>query len=189
MVYFKLLLNLFFHPIATLIQFKASPHKLRYGFYTISLFAALAMTNMLNYHFTQLIPEPLMWINYPAGTEWLFSFILMVPVALLGAILFAGIVQLGSRLFNGQGSFESQFALYLFAFPPYFILLHIAKLIYFHTRHLSLAGPALLVIMVFVYLMMTVSVKVEHKMSWGPTIFLSLVGYGIGAVFSMTYIR
>jgi len=188
-VYFKLLLNLFFHPVATLTQVKTSPHKLRYGFYTILLFAALAMTNMLNYYFAQLIPEPPMWIKYPAGTEWLFSFILMIPVALLGAILFAGIIQLGSRLFKGEGAFASQFALYLFAFPPYFILLHIAKFIYFYIRHLSLAGPALFVIMSLVYLMVALSVKVEHKMSWGPTVLLSLIGYGIVAVFSMTYIR
>ncbi len=176
MVYFKLLLNLF-------------PPKFRYGFYTIFLFSALAMTNMLNYYFAGIIPEPPMWIEYPAGTEWLFSFILMIPVALLGAILITGIIQLGSRLFNGEGIFESQFTLYLFAFPPYFILLHIIKFIYFYIYHLSLAGPALFVIMGLVYLMLALSVKVEQKMTWGPTILLSLIGYGIGALFSLTYIR
>ena len=188
-MYFKLLLNAFFHPIATLTQVKASPHEFRYGFYTILIFSAIAMTNMLNYYFAKLVPEPPMWIPYPAGTEWLFSFWLMIPVALLGAILFAGIVQLGSRLFKGKGTFDSQFALYLFAFPPYFILLHIVKFIYFYIYRLSLAGPALFVIMGLVYLMMMLAVKVEQEIKWGPTILLSLIGYVVGALFSLTYIR
>ncbi len=188
-MYFKLLLNVFFHPIATLNQVKASSNQFRYGFYTILIFSAIAMTNMLNYYSAKLIPEPPMWISYPAGTEWLFSFLLMIPVALFGAVLFVGIVQIGSRPFNGKGTFDSQFALYLFAFPPYFILLHIVKFIYFYLYRLSLAGPALLVIMVLVYLMMMLSVKVEQKMKWGPTILLSLIGYVVGALFSMTYIR
>ncbi len=188
-MYIKLLLNAFFHPIATLNQVRESPHELRYGIYTILIFSAIAMTNMLNYHSAKLIPEPPMWISYPVGTEWLFSFWLMIPVALLGAILFAGIVQLGSRPFHGTGTFDSQFALYLFAFPPYFILLHIAKFIYFYIYRVSLAGPALLVIMAFVYVMMLLSVKVEQKMKWAPTILLSLTGYVVGAFFSMTFIR
>jgi hypothetical protein len=188
-MYFKLLLNLFFHPIATLTQVKASPYKFRYALYTILIFSSIAMTNMLNYHFAKLIPKPPMWISYPAGTEWLFSFLLMIPVALLGAILFAGIVQLGGYLFNGKGTFDSQLALYLFAFPPFFILLHIVKFIYFHMYRLSLAGPALFIIMGLVYLMMMLSVKVEQKMDWGPTILLSLIGYVVGALFSLTYIR
>jgi hypothetical protein len=188
-MYVKLLLNVFFRPTATLTQVKASRHELRYGFYTISIFSAIAMINMLNYYFAKLVPQPPMWISYPAGTEWAFSFLLMVPVALLGAILFAGIVQLGSRLFDGKSTFDSQFALYLFAFPPYFILLHIVKFIYFEIYRLSLAGPALLVIMGLVYLMMMLSAKVEQNMKWGPTILLSLIGYVVGALFSMTYIR
>ncbi len=188
-MYFKLLLNVFFHPLATITQVKASPYKFRYGFYTILIFSAIAMTNMLNYFFAKLIPEPPMWISYPGATEWLFSFLLMIPVALLGAILFAGIVQIGSHLFKGQGTFDSQFALYLFAFPPYFILLHIVKFIYFYMYRLSLAGPALLVIMILVYLMIMLSVKVEQKMKWGPTILLSLIGYVVSALFSLTYIR
>ncbi len=188
-MYASLLLNAFFHPIAALTQVKASPHRLRYGLYTILIFSAIAMTNMLNYYSARLVPEPPMWISYPAGTEWLFSFWLMIPVALLGAILFAGIVQLGSRPFQGAGTFDSQFALYLFAFPPYFILLHIVKFIYFYIYRLSLAGPALLVIMALVYWMMLLSVKVEQKMKWAPTVLLSLVGYVVGALFSMTFIR
>ncbi len=188
-MYIKLLSNVFFHPIETLTQVKASPHALRYGIYTLLIFSAIAMTNMLNYNSAQLVPEPPMWISYPAGTEWLFSFWLMIPVAMLGAILFAGIVQLGSRPFGGTGTFDSQFALYLFAFPPYFILLHIVKFIYFYIYRVSLAGPALLVIMVLVYLMMMWSVKVEQQMKWAPTILLSLAGYLVGALFSMTFIR
>lgn len=188
-MYCQLLRNLFLHPIATLTQVKASPHEFRYGFYTILLFSAIAMTNMLNYYFAKLVPEPPMWITYPAGTEWLFSFWLMLPVALLGAILFAGIVQLGSRLFQGKGTFDSQFALYLFAFPPYFILLHLVKFIYFYLYRLSLAGPLLFVSMGLVYMMMLLAVKVEQQMKWGPTILLSCIGYGVGALFSLTYIR
>ncbi len=188
-MYARLLINAFIHPVDTLIQVRESPHRLRYGIYTILIFSAIAMTNMLNYHSARIIPEPPMWIAYPAGTEWLFSFWLMIPVALLGAILFAGIVQLGSRLFNGAATFDSQFALYLFAFPPYFILLHVIKFIYFYMYRLSLAGPALLVIMVLVYVMMMLSVKVEQKMKWAPTIGLSLTGYVVGALFSMTFIR
>jgi len=188
-MYFKLLLKVFFYPMAALAQVKDSPVKFRYALYTIFLFSAIAMTNMLNYHFAKLIPQPPMWITYPKGTEWIFSFWLMIPVALLGAILFAGIVQLGGRLFDGKGTFDSQFALYLFAFPPYFILLHIVKFIYFQFYRLSLAGPALLIIIGFVYIMMMLSVKVEQKMKWLPTILLSLIGFSVSALFSLTYIR
>lgn len=188
-MYFKLLLNVFFYPLSTLNQVKASPDKFRYALYTVLIFSAIAMTNMLNYHHAKLIPEPPMWISYPMGTEWIFSFWLMIPVALLGAIIFAGIVQLGGHLFKGNGTFDSQFALYLFAFPPYFILLHIVKFIYFQIYHLSLAGPALLIIMGFVYVMMMLSVKVEQNMKWLPTILLSLIGYSVSALFSMTFIR
>lgn len=188
-MYIKMLLNVFLHPVATLNQLRNSSRKLRYGFYTLLIFSAIAMTNMLNYHSAGLTPEPPMWISYPPGTEWLFSFWLMIPVALLGAILFSGIVQLGSRPFGGTGTFDSQFALYLFAFPPYFILLHIVKFIYFYIYRLSLAGPALLVIMALVYMMMSLSVKVEQRLKWTPTILVSLTGYVVAALFSMTFIR
>ncbi|MFN8486238.1 MAG: hypothetical protein U0350_01520 [Caldilineaceae bacterium] len=61
--------------------------------------------------------------------------------------------------------------------------------LHFYLVRLSLAGPALFVVMGLVYVMMMLAVKIEQQMKWGPTLLLSFIGYVVGALFSLTYIQ
>jgi len=189
--YFIVFLNLLHKPYSTLKTVKESKKKLAYAFYTLFLFSAFAMTNMLCYHFSRVSLD-IWWPPFIRVSEefvWILSFFLMIPVAILGAIMYAGIIQILSKLFGGKGNFESQFALFLFSYPLYFIILHIIKFVYFLFTHESLGGYVLMIFAVFSYVLMLLSVKIEQEIKWFPAILISLPTTAIVAFFSMTYIR
>jgi len=86
----------------------------------------------------------------------------MIPVAILGAVLFAGVVQLSSKPFGGEGTFEDQFALFSFAYPPYFIFLHVLKLIFFIVTRHSPGGSVLFLFTVLSFIITVMVVKLNR---------------------------
>ena len=187
--FFVLLLKLIPKPVENLKLVKNSEKKLKFGIYSLLLFSVLTMTNMLLYHFQGLIPVPGPWLIIPPELSFLYSFYLMIPVAFLGAILFSGITQLLCKPFNGKGTFEGQFSLFSVAYPIYFMLLHVIKTIFFFIFRESLAGYPLFVVIALSYIMTLISVKIEQEIKWIPSLIISFIGFGVTALFSLTYIR
>ena len=188
--YFYFLFRLIPKPFETIEEVKKREKGMKFAFYSLFLFSALAMTNMMLYHLEGIyFDTPPPFVLIPWEWTWLTSFFLMIPIALLGAILFAGIVQLISRRFGGKGTFEDQFALFLFAYPLSFIILHMVKLIGFIITRESIGGIFLFTFVILGFFITTIVVKIEQNMNWMPTILISILGYGLVAIFSMTYIR
>jgi hypothetical protein len=119
----KLWLTLLTRPRETLRAVGQDPAKLRYGLVSLFVHSAVAGSKMLYLHLQQVPPVPGPWLQVPPDQTWLYSLLFQVPVDLLQSVLFAGVVTLVARLFGGKGSFEGQFALYGFAFPPVNVLL------------------------------------------------------------------
>jgi hypothetical protein len=70
---------------------------------------------MLLYHIQGITSnEPPPFVRIPWEFTWITSIFLMIPIAIFGAILFAGMVQILSKRFDGKGTFEDQFSLFLF---------------------------------------------------------------------------
>ena len=146
---------------------------------------------MLYLHLQQVPPVPGPWLRIPPDQTWLYSLLFQVPTDLLQSVLFAGVVTLVARLFRGKGSFEGQFALYGFAFPPVNVLLIVGTWV---LSLLGLFGTPLwigyfVVVLVWDLALIALSVKVEQDLGPVQTAVCFLAGVIPAALFSLTFIR
>ena len=187
----RLWLGLLVRPYKTLCVVKQDRAKLRYGLLSLLVHSAVAGSKMLYLHVQKVPPVPGPWLRIPFDRPWLYSLAFQVPTDLLQSVLFAGVVTLVARQFRGKGSFEGQFALYGFAFPPVNVLLIVGTWL---LSLLGLFGTPIWVgyfglVLTWYLVLIALSVKVEQELGLLPTLicFLSVVIPAI--LFSLTYIR
>jgi len=187
----KLWLALLVRPWETLCVVKRDRAKLRYGLVSLLVHSVVAGSKMLYLHLQQVPPVPGPWLRIPPDQTWLYSLLFQVPTDLLQSVLFAGVVTLVALLFRGKGSFEGQFALYGFAFPPVNVLLIVGTWV---LSLLGLFGTPLwigyfVVVLVWDLALIALSVKVEQDLGPVQTAVCFLAGVIPAILFSLTFIR
>jgi hypothetical protein len=187
----KLWLALLIKPFETMRAVKRERAKLRYGLVSLLVHSAVAGSKMLYLHVHQVPPVPGPFLRIPTNQTWLYSLVFQVPVDLLQSILFAGVVTLIARLFRGRGSFEGQFALYGFAFPPVNVLLIVGTWV---LSLLDLFGTPVwigyfIVVLLWDLVLIALSVSAEQEIGPIQTLVCFLAGVVPAILFSLTYIR
>ncbi|MGD1996360.1 MAG: Yip1 family protein [Anaerolineae bacterium] len=191
MRFLKLFLSVITNPQKTLLQVKRDESRLGYAFLSLAVHSAFAMSKQLTFHLQSRHPEPEPWLRVATERTWLYSFYFNLPVDIIQAVIFAGVVTLAAKLFDGKGSFEGQFALYAFAFAPVNILF------LYGAFALSLLGldETLLwwayfgVVLLWDLVLITLSVRVEQELKWGPALLCFVAGFAPAILLSLTYIR
>ena len=103
--------NLIVHPRLTLRAMLTDPRRVAFG-----LMGLLALTAIYSLNISILITkdlhptEPLV-LRIPREQYYLYERCFLLPVAIGGTILSAGVIRLTARLWGGQGHFEDLFAL------------------------------------------------------------------------------
>ena len=178
-------------PYRTLQTIKDEEAKLRYALVSLLIHSVFAMSKQIFFHLQSASPEPTPWLRIPVERTWLYSFYLNLPVDVVQAVIFAGVVTLAAKLFKGKGSFEGQFALYAFAFVPVNVLLIVGTLM------LTLLGlgdtpfwtGCFVLFLLWDLVLIALSVKVEQEIGLIPTLVCFVAGFCPTILFAFTYIR
>jgi hypothetical protein len=102
-------------PSSTFHRLLADPRKLVHGIGVVLLIGILYTLTVIG---LALVGAKIMtpaWIAIPADKYYFWEIFFALPVCILGLILAAGLVQLMSKAFKGEGTFEGNFAVLGFA--------------------------------------------------------------------------
>ena len=108
------------HPVTSLRELCRDRNKHLYAFTTVTLFAFLYAVGSIIGYLTDAVPygwEPL--IKVPLDRFYLWQSIYLIPVTISTWILLAGCVQIISKVFHGEGTFEDTLAMLGL---PFFVL-------------------------------------------------------------------
>ena len=114
-------LGILLHPISTLKKYLKDDNRLLYSFITILLFGiSYTIAVIVAYIFKQHPYGIEILLKIPIEKYYLYESFFLLPVTICTWVLLAGLIQIISILFKGEGSFENTLSLIGL---PYFILI------------------------------------------------------------------
>ena len=107
--------NLIVHPRLTLRAMLTDPRRVAFGLMGLLALTAIYFLNISILITKDLHPTEPLVLRIPREQYYLYERCFLLPVAIGGTILSAGVIRLTARLWGGQGHFEDLFALLSFS--------------------------------------------------------------------------
>ena len=136
-------------------------------------------------------------LNIPAEQYYSYERYFILPVALSGTILTAGVIRLIARAWHGKGQFENLFALLGFCMIiialiigiPDFLIGPLTKMGIIAPRGFEYVGPHVFIGTFWYFFLMILSVKEIERLSMSKTIVLTLIGFAVNGMVQFIFIR
>ena len=190
--------GLFYRPQTILRELVIDPRRVFFSFLgqvilAIVYFSGISLSIALE---VIHIPKGIV-LNIPAEQYYSFERYFILPVALAGTILTAGIIQLVARAWNGKGHFEDLFALLGFCMIiiavvmgiPDFLIGPLTKIGIIAPHGFEYVGPHVFIATLWYLFLMILSVKEVERLPWSTSIILSLIGFAANGLVQFIFIR
>jgi len=200
--------NTIIRPRRAFSELLSDPRRLKHGFITFLIMVLLYTVGILFIAFSGAEPTMRPWLAIPSKNYYYWQTLFYAPVFITGWILAAGVVQLLSRLFKGNGTFEDTASLLGFgiAVPTYVTLIPdtIGGFLAFlgiinqkeYTEFITHPGlgqifswSLMLIELVWLITLFSVSVEKAQKLPWWKAGIIGTIGYIVYQLFLFIFIR
>lgn len=188
MIFFRCTINLIFRPFTALRTVLNHPRRLAIGFgglLTLSAVYVIVFSVCLAKNVPPLAPPVL---RIPREEYFAYERFFIMPVAIAGTVLMAGIIRLVAGCWNGKGQFEALFALLGFIHVIVAIAMGVPDLV-LALLGKSAVGPHVFLGTAWYFLLLIVTVRELERLSWPKTMAASIMGALANAAVQFVFTR
>lgn len=189
---------LFYRPQTILRELVVDPRRVFFGFFGQAILAIVYFSGISLSIALEVIQIPKgIVLNIPAEQYYFYERYFILPVALAGTILTAGVIRLVARTWNGKGHFEDLFALFGFCMIiiavvmgiPDFLIAPLTKIGIITYHGFEYVGPHVFIATLWYLFLMILSVKEVERLPWITSIIFTLIGFAVNGMVQFIFIR
>ena len=190
--------GLFYRPQTILRELAVDQRRVLFGLFGQAILAIVYFSGISLSIALEVIQIPKgIVLNIPVEQYYSFERYFILPVALAGTILTAGVIRLIARAWNGKGRFEDLFALLGFCMIiiavvmgiPDFLIGPLTKMGIIAPRGFEYVGPHVFIATLWYLFLMILSVKEVERLRWSTSIILTLIGFVVNGMVQYIFIR